>query len=121
MFTGRDARTPLPSFTRTSKATSRMKFDRNKNVEADLTFWSSFLGRGGETINIGQRHVEDLLIEAAFLTEEVPEIGLIRDDPKHHDPLSARTGTAVSRHPNRLRTPPRLRQGRHRHTGNPTP
>src|SRR3546814_13567289 len=56
MFTGRDARTPLPSFTRTSKATSRMKLDRNNNVEADITFWSSVLVRGGETINNGQLH-----------------------------------------------------------------
>src|SRR3546814_11644562 len=91
MFTGRDARTPLPSFTRTSKATSRMKFDRNKNVEADLTFWSSFLSRGGETINIGQRHVEDLLIAAAFMTEQVPDIGLIRDVLKDQDRMLACT------------------------------
>src|SRR3546814_20391559 len=92
MFTGRDARTPLPSFTRTSKATSRMKFDRNKNVEADLTFWSSFLGRGDETINIGQRHVEDLLIEGAFLTEEVPEIGVIRrSDERRRGQVSGNT------------------------------
>ena len=66
-----------------------MKFDRNKNVEADLAFWSSFLGRGGETINIGHRHVDDLLLDASFLTVEVPEIGLISDDPEHQDRMSA--------------------------------
>lgn len=36
MFTGADAFKPLPSFTRTAKATRRMKFDRNKSVESDL-------------------------------------------------------------------------------------
>jgi hypothetical protein len=80
MFTRQDARTPLPSFARAAKATRRMKFDRNKSVEADLAFWSSFLGRGGETINAGQEHVSDLLIDASFLTIEVPEIGLINDE-----------------------------------------
>lgn len=88
MFTGNNARTPLPSFARAAKATSRMKFDRNKNVEADLTFWSSFLGRGSETINIGDHHVDDLLLEASFLTVEVPEIGLVKDEPEHQDRLS---------------------------------
>jgi hypothetical protein len=77
MFTGRNAHTPLPSFARASKATSRIKFDRNKNVEGDMAFWSSFLGRGNETINIGHRHVDDLILDSSFLTVEVPEIGLI--------------------------------------------
>ena len=89
MFTGRDGKKPLPSFARTSKATSRVKFDRNKNVEADLAFWSSFLGQGGETINIGGRHVDDLLLDAAFLIVEVPEIGLIEDEPEHQDRMPA--------------------------------
>jgi len=39
MFTGPDARTPLPGYARTAKATRRMKFDRNQSVESDLTFW----------------------------------------------------------------------------------
>jgi hypothetical protein len=89
MFTGRNARAPLPSFTRTAKATSRMKFDRNKNVEADLVFWSSFLGRENQTINIGNRHVDDLILDSSFLTVEVPEIGLIGDVSKHQDRVSA--------------------------------
>jgi hypothetical protein len=89
MFTGRDARTPLPSFVRAGKATRRMKFDRNKSVEADLVFWSSFLGRGGETINAGQKHVDDVLIDASFLTVEVPEIGLIDDEPGHQNRMPA--------------------------------
>jgi hypothetical protein len=89
MFTGRDARTPLSSFTRAAKATRRMKFDRNKSVEADLVFWSSFLGRGGVTINVGQAHVDDVLIDASFLTVEVPEKGLINDEPGHQNRMPA--------------------------------
>ncbi len=89
MFTGRDARTPLPSFARAAKATRRIKFDRNKSVEADLVFWSSFLGRGGETINAGQAHVDDVLIDASFLTVEVPEIGLINDESGHQNRMPA--------------------------------
>jgi hypothetical protein len=89
MFTGRDARTPLSSFARAAKATRRIKFDRNKSVEADLVFWSSFLGRGGETINAGQTHVDDVLIDASFLTVEVPEIGLINDEPGHQNRMPA--------------------------------
>lgn len=88
MFTGHDARTPLPSFSRSAKATSRIKFDRNKSVEADLTFWSSFLGRGNPTINVGERHVNDLVLEATFITVEVPEIGLL-DEPNNPNSMSA--------------------------------
>ena len=89
MFTRSDARTPLPSFARAAKSTRRMKFDRNKSVEADLIFWSSFLGRGGETINAGQEHVSDVLIDASFLTVEVPEIGLINDEPEDQNRMPA--------------------------------
>lgn len=88
MFTGADARTPLPAFTRAAKATRRIKFDRNKSVEADLTFWARFLGQGAETMNVGDLHVDDLLIDMAFLTVEVPEIGL-SDDPRHTNRMSA--------------------------------
>jgi hypothetical protein len=73
MFTGRDAKRPLPSFARASRATRRMKLDRNQNVENDLTFWGRFLSRGAQTINIGDQHVEDLLLSGAFLTVEVVE------------------------------------------------
>ena len=75
MFTGRDAKLPLPSFTRTARATRRMKFDRNKSVEADLAFWSVFLGKGNETTNLGHQHVENLILDTSFLTIEVPEVG----------------------------------------------
>jgi hypothetical protein len=89
MFTGRNGRTPLPAFARASKATSRMKFDRNKNVEADLLFWSSFLGRGAETINIGDVDLDDVIVHAAFLTVEVPELGLMVNGAEHQNRLSA--------------------------------
>lgn len=89
MFTGYDVRTPLPSFARSAKATSRIKFDRNKSVEADLAFWSTFLGRGKPTINVGEPHVTDLVVEASFLTVEVPEIGLISDDSERQNRMSA--------------------------------
>jgi len=89
MFTGADATTPLPAFTRTSRATRRIKFDRNKNVEADLAFWASFLGRGTETMNVGDLHVDDLLLDMAYLTVEVPEPGLTKNEPEHQDRQSA--------------------------------
>jgi hypothetical protein len=61
MFTERDAKTPLPSFARAAYATRRIKFDRNKSVEDDLTFWARFLSGGSPTINLGQDHVLDLV------------------------------------------------------------
>jgi hypothetical protein len=89
MFTRQDARTPLSSVTRAAKATRRMKFDRNKSVEADLAFWSCFLGKGAETINVGQEYATDVLIEASFLTIEVPEIGLISDESEDKNRMPA--------------------------------
>ena len=50
-----------------------MKWDKNKNVETDLSFWSIFLGRGGATMNLGDVHADDLLVDCAFLTLEVAE------------------------------------------------
>jgi SIR2-like domain len=89
MFTGHDALTPLPVFTRSARATRRMKFDRNKSVEADLIFWANLLSRGTQTINVGGQHVRDLVIQASFLAVEVPEIGLLSDEPEHQNPMSA--------------------------------
>lgn len=83
MFTGPNAITPLPNFTRSAKSTRRIKFDRNKNVEADLAFWASFLGRGAETMNVGDLRVNDLLIDMSFVTVEVPEVGLINGEHEH--------------------------------------
>lgn len=75
MFTGKDAATPLPSFARAAKATRRMKFDRNKNVEDDLSFWSRFLADGAQTLNLGLDGNADLLFDTAFLTVDVPAFG----------------------------------------------
>ena len=77
MFAKRDGVTPLPGYMRTSKATRRIKFDRNANVESDLAFWARFLSQGAPTINIGNRHVDDLLLEGGFVTVDVQEGGLI--------------------------------------------
>lgn len=72
MFTGPDARTPIASFLQGSRSTRRFKFDRNKNVEDDLTFWGRLIGSGQPVISIGQNHVEDLLLQGSFLSVEVP-------------------------------------------------
>ena len=79
MFTGRDGVTPLPGFVRTRRATRRMKFDRNRNVDDDLTFWSRYLGRGQATISLGGIDVDDLVLDAAFTTVEVIEAGLVEE------------------------------------------
>lgn len=79
MFTGRNGVTPLPGYMRTSKATRRIKLDRNANVESDLTFWGRFLSQGAQTINIGHQHVDDLLLEGGFVTVDVQEGGLFGD------------------------------------------
>jgi hypothetical protein len=77
MFAKRDGVSPLPGYMRTSKATRRIKFDRNANVESDLAFWARFLASGQATINVGSDHVNDLLLEASFVTVDVQEGGLI--------------------------------------------
>jgi hypothetical protein len=89
MFTGRDAKKPLPSFARTARSTRRIKLDRNKNVEDDLTFWSRFLSESKPTINIGQRNVDDLILAGQFLTIDVPEQGLMEDDNENQDRMPA--------------------------------
>jgi hypothetical protein len=73
MFTGPDAKTPLPSFARTARATRRMKFDKNKNVETDLVFWATFLADGSSTMNLGIPNEYDILVDATYLSIEVPE------------------------------------------------
>jgi hypothetical protein len=72
MFTRVDGKTPLPNFLIGRRATSRMKFDRNKNVDDDLTFWARFLSSGQATINIGGVGVDDLLLDSEFCSVEVP-------------------------------------------------
>jgi hypothetical protein len=58
-------------------------------VEADLAFWANFIGRGAETINVGDLLVDDLLIDTNFLTVEVPEIGLSNNEPELENRMSA--------------------------------
>jgi SIR2-like domain len=72
MFTKADGRTPLPSFARTRRATRRMKFDRNKNVDDDLTFWARLLSGGQPTINIGNIGVDSLILSPEYCSTEVP-------------------------------------------------
>jgi len=50
-----------------------MKLDRNQNVDNDLTFWGRFLSQGAQTINLGQQHVDDLLLAGSFVSVEVVE------------------------------------------------
>jgi len=57
MFTGVDRLKPLARTSAAAKATRRIKFDRNKNVETDLAFWASFRGRGAETMRDVSRAV----------------------------------------------------------------
>jgi hypothetical protein len=50
-----------------------MKFDKNKNVETDLVFWATFLADGGSTMNLGIPNEYDILVDATYLSIEVPE------------------------------------------------
>jgi hypothetical protein len=77
MFTNRDGISPLPNYMRTSKSTRRIRFDRNANVESDLVFWGRYLSRGEQTINIGDQHTGDLLLEGSFFSIDVQEGGLV--------------------------------------------
>lgn len=88
MFTGPDARTPLPGYARASKATRRIRYDRNQSVESDLTFWARFISGGAPVLNLGQGPVNDLLLEGSFMSLDVPEEGLL-DDDGYEDQLSA--------------------------------
>ncbi len=75
MFTRRDGITPLPPFERSARATRRMRFDRNRNVDDDLTFWARFLSRGNPTIQLRCASVDDLVLGASYQTVEVPDYG----------------------------------------------
>lgn len=86
MFTGPDARTPLPGYARTAKATRRMKFDRNQSVESDLTFWARFISQGAQVLNLGRGPNEDLLLQGSFVTVDVPEEGLLNGLDKRQMP-----------------------------------
>jgi hypothetical protein len=72
VFTGPDGWTPLPPHTQTRRATRRFKFDRNRSVEDDLTFWARYLSQAGPVINIGGFGVEDLVLSSSYCQVEMP-------------------------------------------------
>ncbi|MGH9203165.1 MAG: hypothetical protein ACRD2A_18210, partial [Vicinamibacterales bacterium] len=76
MFSGRDGVKPLPAFERSARSTRRMRFNRNRNVDDDLTFWARFLSRGNPTIQLPCAGVEDLVLSASYQVVEVPEQGI---------------------------------------------
>jgi hypothetical protein len=57
-----------------------MKYDRNQSVESDLTFWARFISQRVPVLNLGHGPVEDLLLEGAFVSLDIPEEGLIDGD-----------------------------------------
>ena len=71
VFTTSDGKTPLPARFQTNRATRRFKFDRNKSVDDDLTFWSRYFGKEGEAINLGRGWDDDLVLEIKFLFVEL--------------------------------------------------
>jgi hypothetical protein len=75
MFTGKDGVSPLPSFKRTARATRRIKFDRNPNVDSDLTFWAKFLSEGNAAMQLRCPGVDDLVLSATYQALEVLEQG----------------------------------------------
>jgi hypothetical protein len=72
VFTGHDGLTPLPPLRQTSKATRRIKFDRNKSVDDDLAFWSRYLGAEATSVNLGRGFGDDFIIELRFIEIEQP-------------------------------------------------
>jgi hypothetical protein len=79
VFTGADGVTPLPPRYQTAKATRRFRFDRNKMVGDDLMFWSRYLGKESESVNLGGGWRDDLILDMRFLAVELPA-------PKEIDP-----------------------------------
>lgn len=72
VFTGKDGQTPIPSWLTSKRATRRFKFDRNKNVDDDLAFWSKYLSEGKGVRNIGGVGVTDLILDFEYCSAEVP-------------------------------------------------
>jgi len=72
MFTRADGRTPIPSFLMSQRATRRYRFDRNKNVDDDLTFWARYLSNGQPSCNIGGVGVDDLILDFKYCAAEIP-------------------------------------------------
>ena len=76
VFTKKDGREPLPPSFQTSRATRRFKFDRNKSVDDDLSFWAAYLSKNASTINLGRGWDDDLIIEMSYVSVELPAISL---------------------------------------------
>jgi hypothetical protein len=72
VFTGADGVTPLPPRWQTAKATRRFRFDRNKMVGDDMMFWSRYLGRESESVNLGGGWRDDLILDMRYLAVELP-------------------------------------------------
>jgi len=72
VFTGPDGKAPLPPRFQTSRATRRFKYDRNPSVEADLAFWSKYLGKNGASVNLGRELGDDLILDLDFISVELP-------------------------------------------------
>lgn len=72
VFTGRDGFTPLPPRRHSSKATRRIKFDRNKSVDDDLAFWSRYLGNEATSVNLGRGFGDDFIVDLRFIEIEIP-------------------------------------------------
>jgi SIR2-like domain len=74
VFTGPDGRKPLPPMAQTRRATRRFKFDRNKSVDDDLTFWARYLSKGESVINLGGLGVDDLVLNGNYCQVEIPVV-----------------------------------------------
>lgn len=72
VFTEEDGRTPIPQRLHSSRSTRRMKFDRNKMVGDDLMFWSRYIGRENEALNLGSGWADDVILDMRFVFAELP-------------------------------------------------
>lgn len=72
VFTGKDGREPLPGSYQASRATRRFKFDRNKMVDDDLSFWVRYLGKGALIVNLGRGWGDDLVLSVDYAAVELP-------------------------------------------------
>lgn len=80
VFTEPDGRTPLASHKVSRLATRRFRFDRNKNVDDDMTFWTRFLGQGRPVVGVGGPGVNNLILALEYIGFDVPEIDAGSDE-----------------------------------------
>lgn len=76
VFTKAGGREPLPSHYQSSRATRRFKFDRNKSVDDDLSFWAAYFSKSASTVNLGRGWDDDLIVEMNFASVELPALSL---------------------------------------------